>query len=96
MLVQVWQTSGPEGEDWRRYQIQSALLDDSGEQLAQGSDDMRFISTEWPENGVFITWQVVPWPNAEKVAGTALRLAPEGEAPLQPVGSEDGWLTLGW
>jgi len=96
VIVQVWQTNGPEGEDWRRYQIQSALLDDSGEQLAQGSDDMRFVSTEWPENGIFITWQVVPWPDAEKVAGTALSLVPEGEAPLQPVGSEDGWLTFGW
>ena len=94
VLVQMWQTSGPEGEDWRRYQIQSALLDDAGEQLAQAADDMRFISTEWPQDGVFITWQVLPWSEQEVVAGTALRLVPTDESPLQPAGSEDGWLTF--
>jgi hypothetical protein len=94
VIVQVWRTSGPEGEGWRRYQIQSALLNDSGEQLAQASAAMGFVSTEWPQDGVFITWQVLPWSDQESVAGTALRLSPEGEASLQPVGSGEGWLAI--
>jgi hypothetical protein len=61
VIVQVWQTSGSEGENWRRYQIQSALLDDSSQQLTQISDPMRYVSTEWTQNGVFITWQALPW-----------------------------------
>jgi len=94
VIVQVWRTSGPEGEGWRRYQIQSAVLNDSGEQLAQASAAMGFVSTEWPQDGVFITWQVLPWSDQESVAGTALRLSPEGEASLQPVGSGEGWLAI--
>jgi hypothetical protein len=94
VIVQIWKTSGPEGEGWRRYQIQSALLDDSGEQLVQASDALRFVSTEWPRDGVFITWQALPWPDQESVAGTALRLSPQGERPLQPPGSGDGWVSF--
>jgi hypothetical protein len=56
---------------------------------------MGFSSMEWDVGGVFLTWQVVPWSGSDEAVATALRLVPEGQPPLQPLGADEaGWLAL--
>ena len=92
-LVQIWQTSGSEPQTWQSYQMQSALLDDSGQQMVQASDLMHYRPPEWRPGDLFLTWQTFPW-SGERPAATALRLVPYDQPPLQPPGATDGWVTL--
>ncbi len=94
LILQIWRTRGPMPDDIAPLQIQSALLAANGEQIVQVSDDMGVRAPEWREDGLFITWQTIPWPSTPEVAGTALRVVPHGRSPLQPEGSEDGWASL--
>jgi len=92
VIMQIWRTSGPLPDEIPSYQIQSALVGPDGSQIVQVSDEMGMRAPEWEENGVFITWQRIPWPDAGEIAGTALRVVPHEQPPLQPVGAEDGWI----
>ncbi len=94
LILQIWRTRGPHPDEIAPRQIQSALLAANGEQIVQVSDDMGIRAPEWREDGLFITWQTIPWPSTPEVAGTALRVVPHGRPPLQPDGSEDGWVSL--
>ncbi|NOX61930.1 MAG: hypothetical protein GXP42_08295 [Chloroflexi bacterium] len=94
VTLQLWRASGPEPVRWKRYQIQSGLLDDEGVQLVQASQWMGFLPMEWPREEAFLTWQFLPWPGELPLNDSVLRLTPEGEPPLRPPGSdEEGWLT---
>jgi len=92
VILQIWRTRGPIPDEISPYQIQSALLGPAGEQLAQVSDEMGMRPPEWETNGVFLTWQSIPWPIDAKPSGAALRIVPHNRPPLQPSGSDDGWI----
>jgi len=91
-ILQIWRTTGPIPTEIDPYQIQSALAGPDGKQLVQVSEFMGIRPPEWEENGIFITWQTIPWPPQEQIASTVLRVVPLNKTPLQPPGSEDG----GW
>ena len=92
VILQIWRTTGPIIEEIAPYQIQSALLGSDGGQIIQVSDEMGMRPPEWEPDGVFITWQTVDWPDAVQVTGSALRIVPHDQPPLQPPGAEDGWI----
>ena len=91
-ILQIWRTRGPIIDEIAPYQIQSALLDADGSQLVQVSDEMGMRPPEWEPDGVFVTWQRIPWPQDARITGTALRVVPHNQPPLQPPGAEDGWI----
>ena len=92
LILQIWRTRGPIIDEIPPYQIQSALTGSNGSQLVQVSDEMGMRPPEWEPDGLFITWQRIPWPDDAQVMGTALRVVPHNQPPLQPAGGEDGWI----
>ncbi len=96
VILQVWRTRGPLIEEVASYQIQSALLGPDGGQIVQVSDEMGMRPPEWEREGEFVTWQRVPWPEGMQITGSALRVVPHNQSPLQPEGSLDGWVQSPW
>jgi len=47
---------------------------------------------EWAADGVFITWQTIPWPEDVRISGDALRVVPHEQPPLHPPNADDGWI----
>ncbi len=94
LILQVWRTREPLPDEIPPYQIQSALTAADGNQLAQVSDEMGMRPPEWERDGVFITWQRIPWPADVPISGAALRVVPHERPPLQPAGSKEGWIQL--
>jgi hypothetical protein len=93
VLLQVWRSRGPLVEHIAPYQIQSALLDAAGMQLVQASDEMGMRPPEWTPEGLFVTWQTLPWPDPDLISATALRVVPHDSPPLQPpTADEEGWV----
>ena len=92
LILQIWRTRGPIIDEIPPYQIQSALTGSDGSQLVQVSDEMGMRPPEWEPDGLFITWQRIPWPDDAQVMGTALRVVPHNQPPLQPAGGKDGWI----
>ena len=92
LILQIWRTRGPIIDEIPPYQIQSALTSPDGSQLVQISDEMGMRPPEWEQDGVFVTWQRIPWPDDAQVTGTALRVVPHNQPPLQPPGGQDGWI----
>ena len=90
--MQIWRTRGPIIDEISPYQIQSALTGPDGNQLIQVSDEMGVRPPEWEQDGVFVTWQRITWPTDAQATGTALRVVPRNQPPLQPAGGEDGWI----
>ncbi len=95
IIVQVWRIQGPAPEDWIGLQIQSALVGPTGEQWVQASEPLQFRPIEWDDQAiVLLSWQLVPWPDEADIRGTALRVVPDGQVPLLPPGSSEGWIVL--
>lgn len=95
VIMQIWRSEGPEPTPGRLYQIQSALADSQGRQWVQASEDMYFHAVEWPQDGVFATWQTLSWPQGVEPTHTALRLVPHNEPPLySPRSDDEGWVLL--
>ncbi len=91
-ILQIWRTRGPIIAEIAPYQIQSALLGPDGSQIVQIADEMGMRPPEWERDGEFITWQRLPWPGQQAATGTALRVTPHNQPPLQPENAVDGWL----